>query len=371
MSEQATSGIGSTDRPEEFANTISDYTVVDTDVHISIGHDALKKYLPEPHKTHVGDGDAKPSNSFNKSRGGKIKRQPPAMTAIDVEEGLCERFGIDHPIINPTGSELGRLPNPELELALMRAYNDYLLDEFLDKNDDFYGLMQLAAHKPDKIAEEIDRIGDESQIVGCYLLPLGPDAPLGDSRYDIIYQAAEDNDLNIAFHSGSGSFKVDFPKQYYGFNSFLPIHTLGHPWGCMQAMLSLVIEGTPEKFPDLDFTFLEAGIAWVPWMMFRLNKEYSIRKDEAPLLTKQPEEYIRDFYISTQPLEEPIDDTNMTKMLEIMDAPETVLFSSDYPHWDFDNPSEIFRTLRAAYPDDEDLKKILSGNAVDAFDLDL
>lgn len=350
---------------------LNEYTVVDTDVHISIGHEELLPYLDDPHRGHVKHESSKPSSSFNKHRGGKIKRQPPAFTASDIEEGLCAKFGIDHPIINPTASELGRIPNPDFELALMRAYNDYLLDNFLDENGDFFGLLQLATSKPEKVAEEIDRLGDEPQIVGCYLLPLGPDAPLGDPRYDVIYQAAEDNDLAVAYHSGSGSFRVDFPKQYHGFNSFLPIHTLSHPWGCMQAMVSLIVEGTPEKFPDLDFLFLEAGIAWVPWMMWRLNKEYSFRKDEAPLLTKQPEEYIKEFYISTQPLEEPIDSRDMTKMLDIMDAPNTVVFSSDYPHWDFDNPSEIFKTIKTAHSDEGDIRKILSGNAIDAFDLDL
>jgi predicted TIM-barrel fold metal-dependent hydrolase len=136
----------------------------------------------------------------------------------------------------------------------------------------------------------------------------------------------------------------------------------------MQTMVSLLVEGAPEKFPNLDFVFLEAGISWLPYMMYRLNKEYSIRKDEAPLLRKQPEEYIREsFYFASQPLGEPMNPAHMQALIDIIGA-DSLLFASDYPHWDFDHPSELNAHLIDRF-DEEQRAKILHENATSVFNL--
>jgi phosphoribosylaminoimidazole-succinocarboxamide synthase len=62
----------------------------------------------------------------------------------------------------------------------------------------------LDPQNPDKTAEELDRIGDEKQIVGALFMNTGSNPPLGDPDYDIIYQAAEDNGLPVAYHAAAG-----------------------------------------------------------------------------------------------------------------------------------------------------------------------
>src|SRR5699024_10688070 len=142
---------------------------------------------------------------------------------------------------------------------------------------------------------------------GIFLETYGQQPPRGDPSHDAIYQAAADNGLHIAYHGAAATgFKVDFPIQNQGAERFLAIHTLAHLWQQTLALTSLLVQGVPAKFPELNFIFLEAGISWVPYMMWRLNKEYSMRRSEAPLLEKSPEEYIRDqFYFASQPLGEP------------------------------------------------------------------
>ncbi len=56
-----------------------------------------------------------------------------------------------------------------------------------------------------------------------------------------------------------------------------------------------------------------------------------------------PSEYIlRNCYFSTQPIEEPDDGKELLQMFEMLHAEKTVIFASDYPHWDFDNPLTAF-----------------------------
>jgi len=87
--------------------------------------------------------------------------------------------------------------------------------------------------------------------------------------------------------------------------------------------------------------WIEAGLAWIPFLMQRLDNEYMMRPSEAPLLKKKPSEYMREMYYSTQPIE--IQDRKaMEVTFRMMNAETQLLYASDYPHWDFDLPSTIY-----------------------------
>jgi predicted TIM-barrel fold metal-dependent hydrolase len=87
--------------------------------------------------------------------------------------------------------------------------------------------------------------------------------------------------------------------------------------------------------------WIESGLAWVPFLMQRLDHEYMMRPSECPTLKKKPSEYMRDMYYSSQPME--IQDFQaMEQTFRMMDAENHLLYASDYPHWDFDLPSTIW-----------------------------
>jgi predicted TIM-barrel fold metal-dependent hydrolase len=101
-------------------------------------------------------------------------------------------------------------------------------------------------------------------------------------------------------------------------------------------------------------------------MMFRLNKEYSMRRSEAPLLEKSPEEYLREnFYFASQPLGEPNDPAHLQQILNIIGT-DRLLFATDYPHWDFDHPSELDKHLQTDFTEAE-RRQVLFENAADIF----
>ena len=93
--------------------------------------------------------------------------------------------------------------------------------------------------------------------------------------------------------------------------------------------------------------------------MFRLDTEYMRRRAEVPLLKKMPSEYIKDLYFGTQPLE--ICNPKYLKyVFEMIDAENTLMYASDWPHYDWDHPSVI---ERLTFLNDEQKAKILGGNA--------
>jgi predicted TIM-barrel fold metal-dependent hydrolase len=135
----------------------------------------------------------------------------------------------------------------------------------------------------------------------------------------------------------------------------------------MVHLTNWVINGIPERFPKLKTIWMESGLAWIPFMMQRLDNEYRMRTSEAPLLKKMPSDYMRDMYYSTQPME-------MTDMLGLKDtfrqikADTQLMYSSDYPHWDFDLPSTVYDI---PFLSEEARKNILGGTAAKVFNLEI
>jgi predicted TIM-barrel fold metal-dependent hydrolase len=349
-------------------------TIVDNDVHLILSPDDLVPYLDDQYKRRIKHTKygILPGDGWDRTINGKIKDKSHNVQSPErIDKSLINELHVDYPILN-TAAPMNLHPETEWAVELMRAHNDLLLDQFLDVYDNFKGLLTITTQDPAAAAEEIDRVADEKHIVGGYIMNTGPNPPLGDPVYDPIWKAAEDNGINIAFHGDALGFQNLFPRQNHAVNSFLPVHVLAHPWSHMLTMTSLITNGVVEKFPDLEFAFLEAGLTWVPYMMFRLNKEYWIRQSEAPLLERAPEEYIRDqMYFASQPLGEPIS-ANKDALAPILDAvgTDSLLFATDYPHWDFDSPEELDQHLRRSFTEEE-RKQVLNSNAADLFDLNI
>jgi predicted TIM-barrel fold metal-dependent hydrolase len=129
-------------------------------------------------------------------------------------------------------------------------------------------------------------------------------------------------------------------------------------------LTSVVVQGIPEKFPDLDIAFLESGIFYVPMIMHRLDAEYMKRPSEAPILEQRPSEYIKDFYFGTQPLENPENEQYLEWTIEMMGGPDNLLFATDYPHWDYD-PPEVIENLSFLSESEKDA--VLGGNAEEVY----
>ena len=119
------------------------------------------------------------------------------------------------------------------------------------------------------------------------------------------------------------------------------------------------MEGVFERWPALKIVLIECGFGWLPALGWRLDKLWHRMRDEVSHVKRPPSEYIREhFWVSTQPMEEPEKPSHLMEVLDWI-GPDRVLFASDYPHWDFDDP---FLALPPAL-DEARRAQIFSGNA--------
>ena len=126
-----------------------------------------------------------------------------------------------------------------------------------------------------------------------------------------------------------------------------------------------LMNGMNERFPNLKVIWIESGLAWLPFMMQRLDHEYLMRQSDAPLLKRLPSEYMREMYYTSQPMER----TNL-KLLEgtfdAINAETQLLFASDWPHWDFDTPGKL---VSLPFLSEQARRNILGENARRLFKL--
>jgi predicted TIM-barrel fold metal-dependent hydrolase len=198
----------------------------------------------------------------------------------------------------------------------------------------------LTREDPAAAMRELERWAGDAHFVQASTMPHGLE-PLGRERYWPIFEAVEAAGLPLGIHVGGASAMAPTST---GWPSF---YIEEHHSKCeaMQAlMVSLVVEGVFERCPKLKVVLIEGGFVWVPSLAWRLDKTYKRLKAEAPHLKRLPSEYIRDhFWYTTQPIEEPQNPQDLADVMEWVGW-DRILFSTDYPHWDFDDPQVAIKT---------------------------
>ncbi len=272
------------------------------------------------------------------------------------------QMAIDYSILFPTPMlTLGTHPQLEVEVELARAFNRWLVDRVLPASPRIKTMAYLPLSDPDASVEFIEEFAGKPGVVG-FMVTAVRYQPIHQNRFVKVFAALDERSLPVAFHSGPNWSDRPFEQ----LNRFLGVHALGFPFYAMIQLTNLVLNGIPERFPNLKLIFMEAGQAWVQLLIARLDNEYRQRSSEAPLLKRLPSEYIREMYFTTQPLEQ-FDDVEHTRALfeEIRGATQ-LLYSSDYPHQDFDLPTQVYDL---PFLSDQARRAILGGNALQLFGL--
>jgi predicted TIM-barrel fold metal-dependent hydrolase len=279
-------------------------------------------------------------------------------------------FGIKSAILFP--DVLLRLAiqvNGDYAMALARAYNRWLINKWLP-TEGFYGALCIAPQDPEGSAEEIRELGKTNKIVCVYLSCAGVNPLYGHKKYYPIYEAAQDLGIPVSLH-GLAIIWPTFPNQLEQFDQ-IGRHGFGHSLQMAANFFHLMANGVPVRFPDLKISFNEGGLAWVPWMMMRLNSEYlEWRGRLLPFFKERPSHYLKNFRFSTQPAEEPENPADYQKVLDLISSftgsYDNMIYASDWPHHDFLAPGRILK-----FPMPQGVQRKLMGeNAADFFRIPL
>jgi predicted TIM-barrel fold metal-dependent hydrolase len=232
--------------------------------------------------------------------------------------------------------------HPDVAAVLAAAVNDWIVAEWLDRDPRLRASLVVPSHSVPDAVKEIERVGGHPGFVQV-LAPVRASHPYGNRSWWPLMQAMVEHDLVLGLHWGGSS---DGAPTACGWPSWYAEEYAGEQQVFMAQLLSLIAEGTLQRFPSLRVAVLEAGFAWAPSLLWRLDKEWKGLRRSVPWMNEAPSAMIRRhvrFAVS------PIDPGPLHQMEQIIEwlGPGMLMFSSDYPHHHSDDIATLLRAVAA------------------------
>jgi len=242
-----------------------------------------------------------------------------------------DKIGVELQVIYPTLFLVYLTDDPNLEIALCRAYNRFVADACGKAPQRLKWVAILPLRDSNASLHEM-KWAKEQGAVGIFFRGMEGNLTLDNPYFFPIYAQAERLDLPICIHTGSGSrylmqlFDVE-RNHTFAHNRVLPV----------VAFRDLVANRIPERFPKLRFGFIEAAASWVPYILHVLRR--SVRGD---LKRKTPQELFREyrFWVACEADEE------LSHLIHFI-GEDHIVIGSDYGHNDPSKEPQFVAHMRA------------------------
>jgi predicted TIM-barrel fold metal-dependent hydrolase len=245
-----------------------------------------------------------------------------------------DEFGIWAMVLYPNvggfGNQVfGRLDDDEAKLACVRAYNDFLIDWSSADSRRLLPIMTLPYWDVEAAVKEIERCAGaghrgvlftgEPQSFG---LPI-----LGHRHWDPIWAAAQDANLPVSFHIGSGDFGDEWSEERVEVEGYAA--TSARAGAKIFMTLDLLFSGVLERFPKLRFVSVESGVGWLPFLLESADYQYKAmavagERNDFKML---PSEYFKRQVYACCWFETITSDAIVDRVGE-----DNIMFETDFPH---------------------------------------
>lgn len=242
-----------------------------------------------------------------------------------------DRDGIDVELMFPNkGLSMWATPDATFAMAQCRAWNDWAWETFSGHKDRIIVAGAIATGDLDGSIAEVQRLAKLG--FRCLTLPCKPVWGAHDvnhpnynlPQFDPLWAAIQDVDLPITFHISTGRD----PRAARG-NGGAVINYVSHSLSpTVEPVANLCASGVLERFKGLRFATIEAGIGWIPWLLYAMDEAYKKHHFWVrPKLQGLPSDYYRAHgFASFQ------EDQTGLDLMESHGLVENFMWANDYPH---------------------------------------
>lgn len=195
----------------------------------------------------------------------------------DPKERLqaMDAAGIEDAVLYPTvagaaGQVFGRIGDPELELACVQAYNDWLIDTWASASKRFVPQCLVPLYPVDAAVKELRRCvarGHRGVIYPSIPMELRSVPHINDGAYDPLWAACQELEVPVCFHAGA-SDGIQIPA-YEGYSSRLAgaVQAITRPASSVSVLVNLLISKILMRFPKLKVVLAESGLGWGAYLL--------------------------------------------------------------------------------------------------------
>ncbi|MFO0997757.1 MAG: amidohydrolase family protein [Alphaproteobacteria bacterium] len=353
--------------------------IISADSHVQEAPEIYKERLPKkfhdrvPHieirdgkRYRIVDGrkprrlDVAETRETEEDREREFRSDPTGGRDIAKRLKDLDRDGIDAEVIYPNDSlSVYQSPDPEYQLAVARAYNDWIVEWFGGHRDRFAPVGVVPVSNIPEAVKEVQRVAKLG--LRAVKVPIVANArPYNRPEYEPLWAALADAGIVLTFHSFTND-NDQYPEDWgeeEGFGGALSFMALSMAEG-LQPVSYMISSGALERHPKLKMAVVESGAGWLAWLLYVLDEQ--VEKKHMwirPRLKMKPSEYFkRQGYVTFS------DDPMALKNIEFTGA-DCLMWGSDYPHDEGTFPNSravIERTFKGL--SDSDRRKIVHDNA--------
>jgi predicted TIM-barrel fold metal-dependent hydrolase len=243
-------------------------------------------------------------------------------------------------------------------LAVFQAFNSAAIEFASVDRNRLVPVYLLPLHDIEASIKELQRIANEGGR--AVQLPLYPTdaglAPYFDGRYEPLWSAIEEVEMPISLHvvppGGRGLGRDPTPARGI-FQSIPPIFM-------SQALTEFIVTGTFVRHPKLRVVLVEAGLAWIPYMLDRLDRvsRKSKWQERGMELVEPPSYYWHQNMAAT------FEEDELGLELRGYIGVDNLFWATDYPHADSTWP-ESQKVIHEQFRDctTEEMRKMICVNA--------
>jgi len=254
-------------------------------------------------------------------------RESREMEDIQARLKHMDDLDVDVQVLYPTIFLRPFTRRPEVELAVTRSYNRWLIDIWKKAPQRLRWVAVLPLFSMDKAIEEA-RFAKENGACGIFMRGLIDDKRLSHSYFFPLYAAAEKAGLPICVHASTGSF--DWVQLFDGENGFMRFKV-----PVLSAFHSIVHDGVAAKFAKLRFGFVEVRAQWVPYLAVEIARRLE-RADNFVARSLIRDNHV---YVACQT------DDDLPYVLKYA-GEDNIVIGSDYGHNDTSSEIEALRTIK-------------------------
>jgi predicted TIM-barrel fold metal-dependent hydrolase len=257
--------------------------------------------------------------------------------------------------------------DPALSLALVRAYNDWHIDEWCGAYPSrFIPMAVPVIWDAELTAAEIRRVAAK----GCHSLSFTENpAALGypsfhDDYWDPVWQACCDTGTVVAIHLGS-SGRLSIPAV----DSPPDVMITLQPMNIQSAAADLLWSRVLKNYPSLRVALSEGGTGWVPYFLERVDRTYEMHRAWTlqDFGGRLPSEVFREHFLTCF-----ISDPLGVKLRHEIGI-DNICWEADYPHSDSmwpGAPEELSAVMEREGVSDDDIRKMTYENAMRWYSFD-
>ena len=296
-------------------------------------------------------------------------KQPDRLAAMDVnhvDASVC------FPNVLPRfcGQTFLEREDKDLALLCVQAYNDWMIDEWCAGagRGRLIPLTLIPLWDPVAAVAEVHRCAGKGSFAIAFSenpYHLGLPSVHDKARFwDPFFRACEETDSVVCMHIGSSSkMPSTSPDAPFAVSSALTFSN------AMGSMCDFILSGIFGRLPLLKVAYSEGQVGWMPYVLERMDKIWAERGDASfgIDLPERPSSYMQGHVWGCI-----FDDETGLRNRDVIGM-DQICFEVDFPHADSTYPDTFevaTRICTAAGLSDDEVYRLMRGNAIDCFGLE-